>query len=281
MMSYLQDTNAVEVYNGSAWVAVGGGGLTSPLTTKGDIWVYGTGDTRLPVGTNGHTLVADSSVSPTGLKWAVDPVADVVTTAGDLLYATAADTVTRLGIGTASQVLAVNSGATAPEWVTPAAGGGMTLLSTTSITQTSSITVSSISGSYTNLMIIVENFKAVTDNTTVLLRFNSDTGSNYGYNIRGESSGSNSGVTSIATGGVGLDNSNNSSTMTLTIPLYASTAAFKSGLINTGWQQNDGYWFAYSGGFGYKSTSAISSFTLLTGGGDFAAQGTIKIYGVN
>jgi hypothetical protein len=66
-------------------------------------------------------------VSPQGLKWAVDPVADVVTTAGDLLYATAADTVTRLGIGTASQVLAVNSGATAPEWVTPAAGGGKVL----------------------------------------------------------------------------------------------------------------------------------------------------------
>ena len=69
MMSYLQDTNAVEVYNGSAWVAVGGGGLTSPLTTKGDIWVYGTGDTRLPVGTDGHTLVADSAQT-TGLKWA-------------------------------------------------------------------------------------------------------------------------------------------------------------------------------------------------------------------
>ena len=69
MMSYLQDTNAVEVYTGSAWVAVGGGGLTSPLTTKGDIWVYGTGDTRLPVGTDGHTLVADS-VEATGLKWA-------------------------------------------------------------------------------------------------------------------------------------------------------------------------------------------------------------------
>ena len=57
------------------------------------------------------------------MKWAVDPVADVVTTAGDLIYGTAADTVARLGIGTASQVLAVNSGATAPEWVTPAAGG--------------------------------------------------------------------------------------------------------------------------------------------------------------
>jgi hypothetical protein len=68
-------------------------------------------------------FVADSSVSPTGLKWAVDPVADVVTTAGDLIYGTAADTVARLGIGTVGQVLQVNSGATAPEWATPAAGG--------------------------------------------------------------------------------------------------------------------------------------------------------------
>ena len=43
---------------------------------------------------------------------------DLITTAGDLLYGTAADTVARLGIGTANQVLSVNSGATAPEWKT-------------------------------------------------------------------------------------------------------------------------------------------------------------------
>ncbi|NDB60722.1 hypothetical protein EB001_20095, partial [bacterium] len=44
-------------------------GATSPLTTKGDIYVYGSSDTRLPVGTNGYTLVADSAEA-TGLKWA-------------------------------------------------------------------------------------------------------------------------------------------------------------------------------------------------------------------
>jgi len=44
-------------------------GATSPLTTKGDIYVYGTSDTRLPVGANGTTLVADSAEA-TGLKWA-------------------------------------------------------------------------------------------------------------------------------------------------------------------------------------------------------------------
>jgi hypothetical protein len=80
------------------------------------------------------------------LKWAVDPVADVVTTAGDLLYATAADTVTRLGIGTAGQVLAVDSGATAPEWVTPASGGKV--LQVVNATTTTSTTVAS--SSYTD-----------------------------------------------------------------------------------------------------------------------------------
>ena len=42
------------------------------VDAKGDL-IVGTGAdavARLAVGTNGHTLVADSSVSPTGLKWA-------------------------------------------------------------------------------------------------------------------------------------------------------------------------------------------------------------------
>lgn len=66
MMSYLQDTNSVQVYNGTAWVAVGG---SSPLTTKGDLYTFSTVDARLGVGTNGQVLTADS-VEATGLKWA-------------------------------------------------------------------------------------------------------------------------------------------------------------------------------------------------------------------
>jgi len=98
MVSYLQDTNAVEVYNGSAWVGVSGAGdvtevqagtgisvasgtgpipvvtntMATAIDAKGDL-VVGTGaDTfsRLAVGgTNGHTLQVDSSTA-TGLKWA-------------------------------------------------------------------------------------------------------------------------------------------------------------------------------------------------------------------
>ena len=67
MMSYLQDTNAVQVYNGSAWVSVGGG--ASPLTTKGDLYTFSTVDARLGVGANGTVLTAASGEA-TGLQWA-------------------------------------------------------------------------------------------------------------------------------------------------------------------------------------------------------------------
>jgi hypothetical protein len=66
MFSYLKDSNSTQYYSGSAWVSIGG---ASPLTTKGDLYTYSTTDARLAVGTNGQTLVADSTAA-TGLKWA-------------------------------------------------------------------------------------------------------------------------------------------------------------------------------------------------------------------
>jgi hypothetical protein len=71
MMSYLRDTNAVQVYNGSAWVAVGS---SSPLTTKGDLYGFSTVDARVPIGTNNQVLTADSAQA-LGLKWAAVPAA--------------------------------------------------------------------------------------------------------------------------------------------------------------------------------------------------------------
>lgn len=44
-------------------------GVTSPLTTKGDIFVYSTTNDRLAIGTNDYVLTADSTQA-TGMKWA-------------------------------------------------------------------------------------------------------------------------------------------------------------------------------------------------------------------
>ena len=50
-----------------------------------------------------------------------------VTTAGDLIYGTGNAAVSRLGIGSALQVLRTNAGATAPEWATVSSGGSFGL----------------------------------------------------------------------------------------------------------------------------------------------------------
>jgi hypothetical protein len=98
MMSYLQDTDSVEVYDGSAWTAVGGGG-SSPLTTKGDLYGFSTVDARVPIGTNGHVLTADSTES-LGLKWAAPA-------GGGFTYTSYSPSFTNLTVGNGSWAYAV------------------------------------------------------------------------------------------------------------------------------------------------------------------------------
>ena len=70
-----------------------------------------------------RTWVAGETVTPAIMNTHVrdnllEPGPAKVTTQGDLLYATAANTLARLAKGTASQFLRMNSGATEPEWAT-------------------------------------------------------------------------------------------------------------------------------------------------------------------
>lgn len=70
--------------NGTTWWGGWwGGGTTSPLTTKGDLWGYDTADARVPVGSNGEFLRADSTDAQ-GVAWQtadLDDLSDVTITA--------------------------------------------------------------------------------------------------------------------------------------------------------------------------------------------------------
>ena len=101
--------------------------------TIGGVSFDGTGNINLP----GVNAVGNQNTSGTagGLSstLAVGSGGTGLTsfTVGDLAYASATTTVAKLNIGTANQVLAVNAGATAPEWV-DATTGDITAVNTAS-----------------------------------------------------------------------------------------------------------------------------------------------------
>ena len=160
------------------------------------------------------------------------------------------------------------------------AGGSMTLLSTTSLSG-SSTTVSSISGSYKDLLIRL--IGARTSNVAagaVFIRANGNTGGNYDYN-----SFSCIGAMNTSTGqttynpDVVVPTTANNNFVEISIPNYAnaSTLKFFNSLSTNETNNNVRVSFLKINGL----TAAITSITFLEGDGKTFNGGTIEIYGVN
>jgi hypothetical protein len=90
-----------------------------PATIKqADLTDPGTGYTAIGArASDGAPVYFAAGGSQTLLASAADSPSTILTTQGDIIVASAANTASRLGIGTARQVLAVNSGATGLEYV--------------------------------------------------------------------------------------------------------------------------------------------------------------------
>lgn len=202
------------------------------------------------------------------------------TTAGDIDYYTSGTAKARIGIGTAGQILVVNSGATAPEWATPAPAASLTLLSTTSLSGVST-TISSISGAYKNLLIIGRDIDAAA-NANVNLRFNGDSGNNYdnvGYATQGGANGLVTGQGVAYVPGVDFRVGGDPSNFILEIFDYTETSRIQGymawlGLSTTAQK------FQGRSDFRYSAAAAITSFTV-TNSNSQSMTGTIEIYGVN
>jgi hypothetical protein len=228
-------------------------------------------------GTAGQVLVKNSGTDH-DFDFAVDPVSDLVTTAGDVLYGSAADTLARLGIGTAGQLLTVNSGATAPEWTTVTTGA-MTEIATGSLTG-ASVTISSIPATFRDLRLVISNFLPATD-AQVFIRFNSDSTS-YGRDSTVETLNRSFGESSAVLTASNDDGAGNDKNLTVaTIAEYANTTTYKwiisdSFTINPTNTSNLNY--ARFWGF-WNETTAINALRLAPSTGNFTS-GTYTLYGV-
>jgi hypothetical protein len=117
-MDFVWITNDVgDITAVTAGTGISGGGtsgavtitnsMATEITAKGDL-IVGTGNAafdNLPAGTNGHVLTADSTVSPTGLKWAAPAggggkILQVVTNSYSTVFNTSSTTYVDTGLST-------------------------------------------------------------------------------------------------------------------------------------------------------------------------------------
>lgn len=254
MVSYLQDTDAVEVYNGTAWVSIGSSGDITAVTTAANSGLTGgatSGDVALRINT---------------------------TAKGSIIAGTGASTLGELTVGTNNQVLTADSTtATGLKWASPASGGGMTLLSTTTLSGTST-TISSIDQTYVDLQIFISGMN-LSANDYPRIDINGATNNVY---LIGQYQGVANTQTQMYFAGSTTYATNNVDNVTmLRIFNYASTSYFKAvHKITQFYETTNVALYGRVDGGGYLSNSAVTSIKFTTISGASFNAGQVRIYGV-
>jgi hypothetical protein len=224
-------------------------------------------------------LVKDGAAAIRTLGSSVDTTTKALnpsTTLGDIEYrSSTANTNTRLGIGTTGQVLAVSGGV--PAWVT-SSSGGMTLLSTTSLSGSASVTISSIDQTYNEIQIWCDGMKS-TDNN-VGMRVNGSSSNIYAKLLLGENNASTGSLTSKLSQVVQLQNSAQPGIFRMTCKGYTETDSVKTIVNNAAGRGTTGAGAVYNQA-NYIDIGAINSVNFFTEDtpANFTA-GTIRIFGV-
>ena len=203
----------------------------------------------------------------------------LTTTTGDIIYASGANTPARLAIGTSADVLTVSGGI--PAWAAPAAGGGMTLLATTTLSG-GTTTISGISQSYKDLLLILRGFGS--NGSKMQIRINGITTSTYYGNSEEIDSGSPAGASTWRTAQTGMEyradlNNDTNNTGYLRIYDYAGTSAAMK-FMETKIYDQPGNRYLNMNFVNYDVVSTgVTSITFLSPTGSIF--GTVLTYGVS
>jgi hypothetical protein len=229
--------------------------------------------------------------TPTATKSAYDLAnaaipKSTVTTAGDIIFRNAS-VPTRLGIGTAGQVLRVNSGATAPEWAN-ASSSALTFITGSAFSAVTSVSLpnSTFSSTYQNYKIIFNLTAAAggIGETRIRMRASGSDNTTTGYysggyevNFAGGSNNSNTQAGSyvlwgnIAAGTGGATSQATQMEITMMSPQASNTTVFN---VNGG--KGSWTWKAMTGFF--EGSTSFDSMSFYADAGTIT--GNYRVYGI-
>jgi hypothetical protein len=185
-----------------------------------------------------------------GSAWSAVSGTSVLTTTGDTLYRNAT-VPTRLGIGTAGQVLTVNSGATAPEWTTISSGAALTKITSASFSGAASFVVNScFSNTYRYYLIVGRIVASASGDTTFKYRkAGTDLSTGYYYGSTRSNWSTNAITASTGSGVAGIN--------------LGSFDSYNCGfIINT----NNPYSASYNPSISYQTPNTGSSYSTVGSG---------------
>jgi hypothetical protein len=141
------------------------------------------------------------------------------------------------------------------------------------------VTFSSIPNTYTDLMLVVNYDSSSTIIANILMRFNSDTSTNYSYTyLQGTGSAAQSGRTANATyAEVGYQSTVGRSNIIINVQDYANTTTYKTAIARH--NNPAGVVQAYVS-LWRATPAAISTLTLSCSNQSFVTGSTFKLYGI-
>jgi hypothetical protein len=202
----------------------------------------------------------------------------IVDAKGDLIAATASDTVSRLAVGANDTVLMADStAATGLKWGS-VSGGGMTVLASGTLSGTS-VTLSSIAQTYNTLILKVISAQAVTTAGVLLVRTNNVSTADHqnGFlSINTTSNQTASSLTGFRSNDCTVLTVSNPNYIEYTFPNYTSTTSFKPATVFAD-RLNTTTWGVSESS---SQTAAITSLVILNNNATSFNGGTYVLYGV-